>query len=133
MAFVDSNMKHWMRQLKIDPEKCCKKAKSRLLHDLDEQLGMGRIYLQHKKKKLKDLEYQVGMISAQITQYQCNEFHAWLTHQMKEAIDKKESFPQIIKETVIDWMECEKALEKEFMGAINTKRSQHWEKTGEML
>ena len=133
MAFADGKMKHWMRQLKIDPEKCCKKAKSRLLHDLDEQLGMGRIYLQRKKKKLKDLEYQVGMISAQITHYGCGEFQAWLSHQMEESMGKKESVPKIIKETVIDWIECEKALEKEFMGAINTKRSQHWEKTGEML
>tara|TARA_R100000656_G_scaffold83246_2_gene60785 strand:- start:268 stop:657 length:390 start_codon:yes stop_codon:yes gene_type:complete len=128
-----TQLEDWMRQLKIDPEKCCKKAKSSLLHDLDEQLGMGKIYLQRKKKKLKDLEYQVGMISAQITHYECDEFQAWLAHQMNESIDKKESVPKIIKQTVTNWMECEKGLIQEVRGAINTKRSQHWEKTGEML
>ena len=133
MDFVEDNMKRWMKELKLDPDKCCKQAKSSLLHDLDEQLGMGRIYLQHKKKKLKDLEYQVGMISAQISHYKCSEFQAWLKHQMEESIGKKSSVPQIIRQTVMNWMECEKNLMQEFRGEINTKRSKHWEATGEML
>ncbi len=130
MTFVDSNMKHWMRQLKIDPDKCCNSAKAFILNDLDEQLGMVKIYLKHKPKKLDAIKYQIGMISAQLTHYNCEEFHGWIASQLT---DTDEKVPAIIEETATKWAKCEKELMQEVRGAINTKRSQHWEKTGEML
>jgi len=128
-VYSSNGLRHWMKQLKIDPEKCCKLTKKFLLNDLDEQLGMGKIYLQHKKKKLKALEYQVGMIIAQITNYDCEEFRGWIAHQLTS----DEKVPSVIKQTALKWTECELNLMQEVRGEIRTKRSQHWERTGEML
>ena len=121
-----------MKQLNLKQDECCNKTKRFLMDDLDKQLGLGRIYLQHKKRKLKRLEAQVGMIMDMIQKSDCDQFKGWLQHQYEEGQNKND-IPDTIVKAVETWVDCDIKFLESIKGKYETYRSKVWESTGELL
>jgi hypothetical protein len=120
--------KTWMKDLKIDPDKCCHKSKNYLLDDLEAKLGMAKIYYQYKKKKLAQMETSVNNIAGFIVKSSCSEYQMWLGMQLDEKDPAHE-----ITNAYERWVKCEEKEIQNLKGEINTARSKHWEATGEMV
>jgi len=120
----------WMNQLKIDPDKCCHSTKRFILNDLNEQKSLAKIYMKYKKKKLSELVNQMDKIEKEIKGFSCAYFHGWIGHQLEQP---KEDVSDIITKAAKEWAECEDKQWLEIEDEIETRRSKHWETTGELL
>jgi len=121
-------MQEWFKDIKVNPYECCNLAKRDVLDDLDRKMAMAKIYLKGKTKKFDKMEGSINMIASFVVHSDCISFTEWIEDQVED----NDPAPELVK-IYQDFIDCYKKQRKEFIGELNTRRSRHWEETGELI